>query len=122
MCDNWIMGITHVTGVVTDPAGEETVRFLVESGAMYTVLPERVWRKLGVLPRRSPQFQLADGQILERSVGNCEIRLELGETPTPVVLGGPDDQALLGAVTLEELGLVLNPLTRTLHAMSVLNL
>ena len=36
-------------------------------------------------------------------------------------MGEPgDDQALLGAVTLENLGLVLNPFSRTLHPMRLL--
>jgi predicted aspartyl protease len=118
------MGITFVEGIVAGPAGEAEVRFLVDSGATYTVLPEQVWRKIGVTPKRRLRFQLADGQLLERDVGNCEVRLALdglpAETPTPVVLGEPGDQALLGSVTLEELGLVLNPFTRTLHPMNLL--
>jgi predicted aspartyl protease len=114
------MGITFVEGSVAGPGGEVAIRLLVDGGALYTVLPEAVWKQAGVVPRRRLRFQLADGQLLERDVGNCTVRLEPGETPTPVVLGGPDDQALLGAVTLEELGLVLNPLTRTLHPKTLL--
>jgi len=37
--------------------------------------------------------------------------------PSPVILGEPGDAALLGTVTLESLGLVLNPFDRTLHPM-----
>ena len=37
--------------------------------------------------------------------------------PTAVVLGETEDEALLGAVTLETLGLMLNPLNRTLQPM-----
>ena len=32
----------------------------------------------------------------------------------PVILGEPKDEALLGSLTLEALGLVLNPFTREL--------
>jgi hypothetical protein len=35
--------------------------------------------------------------------------------PSPVVLGEPNDDALLGAITLENMGLVLNPFERTLR-------
>jgi hypothetical protein len=35
--------------------------------------------------------------------------------PTQVILGEPDDSKLLGVLTLEEMGLVLNPLKRTLE-------
>lgn len=39
----------------------------------------------------------------------------------PVILGDPgDDEALLGVVTLEILGLVFNPFSRTLQPMRLL--
>ena len=34
------MGITYIVGRVKGPIGEEEVRFLVDSGATYTMLPE----------------------------------------------------------------------------------
>lgn len=115
------MGITYVAGTAIGPAGEAHVRFLVDSGAQYTLLPGEVWQKIGLTPRRRQQFQLADGTVMERDIGNCAVRLDgLGETPTPIVMGQPGDVALLGAVTLEELGLVLNPFTRTLHPATLL--
>jgi hypothetical protein len=40
-----------------------------------------------------------------------------GVATSPVVRGGPDDAPLLGAVTLETLGLMVNPLTRELLPM-----
>lgn len=43
--------------------------------------------------------------------------LTQGEGHTPVILGEPGDEALLGMVTLEELGVVLNPFNRTLQPM-----
>jgi len=63
---------------------------------------------------RRDRFTLADGTP-ERNVSECHILLPQGDGHTPVVLGEPGDAALLGAVTLEELGLVFNPFTRTLH-------
>jgi hypothetical protein len=39
---------------------------------------------------------------------------------SPVVLGGPTDAPLLGAVTLETLGLMVNPLTRELLPMRLM--
>ena len=40
--------------------------------------------------------------------------------PSPVILGQPGDKALLGTVTLEILGSVLNPFNRTLQPMRML--
>jgi len=53
-------------------------------------------------------------------VSECHISLSEGEAHTPVVLGEPDDEALLGVVTLEILGLVLNPFNRRLQPMRML--
>ena len=115
------MGITYIAGTVTGPDGEAAVDFLVDSGAQYTLLPEEIWKSIGLTPRRQQRFRLADGTEMSREIGSCSVSLEgLGETPTPIILGQPGDVALLGAVTLEELGLVLNPFTRTLHPAALL--
>jgi len=112
------MGITYVEGTVTGPTGKRaSVRFLVDSGATYTLIPHGVWREIGLVPKREMEFVLADGTSVIRKVSECHISLPEGEGHTPVVLGEPGDEALLGTVTLEVLGLVLNPFTRTLQPM-----
>ena len=97
-----------------------TIRFLVDSGVTYSLLPHKDWKAIGLSPKRSVTFTLADGTTLERKVSECHINLPEGEGHTPVILGEPGDEALLGAVTLEILGLVLNPFTRTLQPMRML--
>jgi len=115
------MGITYVEGKVRGPAGkEESVRFLVDSGATYSLLPERVWQAIGLKPVREHSFTLADGSMTTRKVSECYIILPAGEAHTPVILGEPDDEALLGVVTLEILGLILDPFKRTLKPMRML--
>ncbi|MHB8523840.1 MAG: aspartyl protease family protein [Limisphaerales bacterium] len=115
------MGMTHIEGTVTGPSGEHaTVEFLVDSGATYTLLPQKVWQKLGLTPRRSVRCRLADGSVVERDVSECHIRIPQGDGHTPVMLGHQDDEALLGVITLEELGLILNPFTRKLQPMRMM--
>jgi len=115
------MGVTYIEGTVKHNNGKnETVRFLVDSGATYTVLPFEVWKKIGLSPKRTAKFTLADGTTVERKVSECHISLPQGEGHTPVILGEPGDKPLLGAVTLEILGLVLNPFNRTLQPMQML--
>ncbi|RKY00137.1 aspartyl protease [Candidatus Poribacteria bacterium] len=115
------MGVVYIEGIVVGPTGKEArVRFLVDSGATYTLLPERVWREIGLAPKRSHTFVLADGTTVERKVSECYIKLPQGEAHTPVILGEPGDEALLGVVTLEILGLILNPFTRELQPMRML--
>ena len=115
------MGITHIEGVVTGPTGKQaTVKFLVDSGATYLLLPEEVCEMLDLSPKRNATFTLADGTEIERSISECHIRLPQGDGHTPVILGQRDDQPLLGVVTLENLGLVLNPFNRTLQPMRMM--
>ena len=115
------MGITYVEGLVKGPSGgEETVRFLIDSGATYSLLPKAVWQAIGLKPKRKMTFTLADGTTVERSVSEAFITLPQGEAHTPVILGEEGDEALLGVVTLEILGLVFNPFDRTLRPMQML--
>jgi len=110
------MGLTYVEGTATGPTEREaSVEFLVDSGAKYTLLPETAWRAIELSPRRRITFVLADGTHVERNISECYIRIPQGEGHTPVILGETGDEALLGVITLEELGLVLNPFQRTLQ-------
>ena len=115
------MGVTYIEGTARGPTGKhEIVRFLVDSGATYTLLPEPVWKRLELSPKRTVTFTLADGSTIERPVSECYLSLPQGEAHTPVILGEGPDEALLGVVTLEILGLVLNPFNRTLQPMRLL--
>jgi predicted aspartyl protease len=115
------MGLTYVEGIVTGPTElSRHVEFLVDSGAKYSLLPFDDWRAIGLTARRRLTFVLADGTRVERDVSECYIRLPQGEGTTPVILGEPGDEALLGVVTLEILGLVLHPFSRTLQPARML--
>ena len=114
------MALTYVRGTVSRAGRRRrplTVRFLVDTGAVYTVLPERDWRRLGLQPQRTIEFTLADGTTIARGVSECRFAVQGRAATSPVVLGGPTDAPLLGAVTLETLGLMVNPLSRELLPM-----
>jgi len=115
------MGITYVEGQVKGSNGkEESIRFLVDSGATYSVLPQKIWQSIGLESQRKMSFSLADGTTVDRQVSEAFIKLPQGQAHSPVILGEKDDEALLGVVTLEILGLVFNPFERTLKPMRML--
>ena len=115
------MGLTFIQGKVKGESGNVTeVNFLVDSGATYTLLAKKYCETLGLIPKRSMEFILADGSKLKRNVSECYIILPQGEGHTPVILGEEGDESLLGAVTLEIFGLKLNPFNRTLEPMKMM--
>jgi predicted aspartyl protease len=112
------MGMVYVDAEVS--RGDEPgrmVRFLVDSGAVYSVIPYDEWRALGLTPQRRMEFVLVDGTSIERDVSHCMFAYAGVLAPSPVVLGLPGDEALLGSLTLENMGLVLDPFNRTLRPM-----
>jgi len=114
------MGMTKISAKVSKGTKSKEVEFLVDSGATYTLLPEKVWKEFRLKPMREVTFSLADGTTIKRKIS--EIRLEYQGLygTTPVILGEKDDEALLGVLTLETLGLVLNPFTRELVSMKMM--
>jgi clan AA aspartic protease len=110
------MGLTYVDGVIRGASRKSRrVRFMVDSGAKYSLLPRAAWRAIGLRPKRRMSFVLADGTVIERDISECHITLPQGDGHTPVILGKAGDEALLGVVTLEILGFILNPFNRTLQ-------
>ncbi len=112
------MGLVHVEASVGNEGGEIPVRLLVDSGATYTVLSRSVWEELGLTPRRQVELVLADGTTIARGLSEARMGIaHFGSYHTPVLLGEGEDVNLLGTVTLEIFGLVLDPLRRELRPM-----
>jgi predicted aspartyl protease len=83
----------------------EELDFLVDSGALFSVLPSGVWQRLGINPKKSVPVSLADGTVLDRKIGTASIAYASSESPCTVILGEPGDEPLLGATALENLGM-----------------
>ena len=114
-------GNYHIDGVARGPtAKEETARFLIDSGVTYSLVPAQVWQSIELEPTREQTFTLADGTTVDRRISTCYLMLPQGEDYSPVILGEPGDEALLGVVTLEMLGLLFNPFNRTLQPMRMM--
>jgi len=111
------MGTFRVQIEVGDPEGRrfESVEALVDTGATNTTLAASVLEGLGVNPYTTTVFQLADGSELELSVGRTWVRVDGQQEFTQVVFAGEGTQPILGAVTLEEMGLAVDPVGRRLQ-------
>ncbi len=110
------MGTFSVTIEAGDPQGQRfsPVQALVDTGASYTVLPSSLLHELGVTPHGQRPFLLATGVTVTRNVGRTWVRIDGRVEMTIVVFGDEGTLPLLGAVTLEEFGLGVDPIARKL--------
>ncbi len=79
-----------------------------------------VLEDLGIEPHSRRTFTLANGDLIERPLGDALFRYKEHRGAAPVVFGEPGDSNLLGVVTLEALGYVLDPLKRELRSLPML--
>ena len=116
----WPMALTHISVRIANPARPRRlarVKFLVDSGAVYSVVPAPILERLGLKPHSSRTFVLPDGSEVTRRMGDAVFRLDERPGASPVIFGEKGDHALLGAVTLESLGVLLDPLRRELRPL-----
>ncbi len=114
------MGLTYIKATVINPADPSKrlkVEFLVDSGAIYSVVPKADLKRLGIKPCGSKEFTLADGTKIIRKFGNALFSFQKTPGASPVIFGEKGDNTLLGMVSLEALGYVLDPLRRELRPL-----
>ncbi len=114
------MGLVYVEVKILNPAKPRKglqVSCLVDSGAVYSVIPSETLRKLGIAPHSTKTFTLADGSRIARRVGDAIFVLNSQRGAAPVVFGEKGDSTLLGTLSLEAMGLLLDPLKRELRPL-----
>jgi predicted aspartyl protease len=92
----------------------EIVKLLVDSGSLYTWVSAAVLRDLGVHPTERRRLLTIEGRTLDRGAAEVLITLEGRTLHTLCVFGEAGDLGVLGAYTLEGLGLAIDPVQRRL--------
>ncbi|MCH7812505.1 MAG: aspartyl protease [Planctomycetes bacterium] len=116
------MGMVTVKVKVKKARDSKTLRrieFLVDSGAVYSLVTARTLEALGCTPYRKRDFYLADGSKVTRRIGDAYFEYKGVGGPAPVIFGEKGDRNLLGVTTLEALELVLDPFKRELRPMTM---
>ena len=110
------MGTFKVTMGIGDPQGHEyeSVEALVDTGTTYSTLSASFLRRLRVEINRRVEFELADGSIIERDVGQTWVQINGDTAIVPVVFADDGSAPLLGAVTLEIFLLTVDPVRQRL--------
>ena len=88
----------------------ETLDALVDTGSSFTTVPAPVLERLGVRPFATAKLRLANGQVVERDIGEVPVELDGLQRRTVVcVFGDRDASPLIGAQTLETFLLGVDP-------------
>jgi predicted aspartyl protease len=117
------MGMFKVRAKVTNPADPKRFfeeDFWVDTGALYSFVPEDRLAQIGLTPAHVRDLILADGRRDRRLVGEARFTLsELGETITCMVVFAPAGSLyLLGATALENFGVEADPTTKRLKPIA----
>jgi len=117
------MGMFKVRVRVTNPSDASRFfedEFWVDTGAVYSFVPEDRLEGIGIDPALSRDVILADGRRERLRFGEARMKVEgLGETLTcPLVFGPKGSLYLLGATALETFGVDADPVARRLKPVA----
>jgi len=117
------MGLTFLDIEIGNPGRPDetrSIKFLVDSGAIYSVVPRAILDELAIRPIKREEFRFTDGSRVARDKGIALFRYGERVGGADVIFGETGDSTLLGAMTLEALGLGLDPLRRELHPLPMM--
>lgn len=113
------MGMFKVRVKVSNPANPQLFMeedFWVDTGALYSFIPEDRLQAIGLEPLHTRELILADGRRDRRLLGEALFAIsELNETLTcPVIFAPKDSLYLLGATAMENFGVEVDPAAKKL--------
>lgn len=90
--------------------------FWVDTGALYSFIPEDVLEEIKVEPVGTRNLILADGRTSKCLLGFCNFEIKELESsiPCPVIFAPKDSLFLLGATALENFGVAADPVNKKL--------
>ena len=114
------MGMFQVRVRVSNPADRSRSfeeDFWVDTGALYSFVPEGRLNEIGISPLRARELILSDGRRDRRLLGEAVFTVsQLDESLTcPVIFAPANSLYLLGATALENFGVQADPTTQQLR-------
>ncbi|MDZ4657394.1 MAG: hypothetical protein SH868_07415 [Bythopirellula sp.] len=114
------MVLTHVTTTIWNLARQGTpyeAEFLVDTGAVDCLVPADALAAAGVKAEGRAVYELANGQPVEYDYGFVRVAFLGEETVSQVIFGPADAEPILGVVALENAGVVVDPVSKTLKRL-----
>jgi predicted aspartyl protease len=90
---------------------------LVDTGAIDCMAPGDKLRAAGIKPEGKAVYELASGEPVEYEYGFARIEFLGSETVAQVIFGPPDVEPILGVAALENTGITVDPVTKTLKRL-----
>jgi clan AA aspartic protease len=108
--------VTHPT----EPNRSAEVELWVDTGATLSWVPREILDRLGAPRVGKRRFLIADGRTVERETAGAVVQWNGTSAVVTVVVAEPGDGRLLGATTLETLGLGVDPIRQQLVPQTLL--
>ena len=107
------MGHIYVESTIEGSNGAKKVRLFVDTGSTFTLLPRTLAEELAViqLPGRKQTIELADGSLKQYPVAIADIEVLGRKSVGERFLIAEVSEPILGVLTLEALGLAVDPVT-----------
>ena len=100
---------------VSRSLGRREIELLVDTGALDSIVSKEVLRGLAIEPEEKLSFELAKGSAIEREVGEARFYFDGRKAVSPVIFGEEGDAEVLGVVTLESMGLEVDPVRKQIR-------
>ena len=97
------------------------VTALVDTGATHSMMPASLLARLGITPTRQRTFTMADGRTETYDIGAAMFSVGEEAMPCPVIFGR-EGRFLLGATTLENFDLAVDPVNQKLTPVAELTI
>lgn len=113
------VGIVHADLTVFSPDGSRsgTFHLIADPGALWTWLPQDALARLGIEPTDTGKFRTIDGRDIDRRIADASVECVGRRGIRRIVFAELGDSTVLGADTMEGLGLEVDPVHRRVKPM-----
>jgi predicted aspartyl protease len=96
--------------------------FWIDTGALYSFVPEDFLEQIQVEPADTRNLILSDGRTSKNLLGFCNFEIEglTGTIPCPVIFAPKDSLFLVGATALGNFAVDVDPTSKTLKPISAI--
>jgi clan AA aspartic protease len=114
------MGMTHVTVTVRNPANPDRTwegLFLVDTGAVDSLVPAAHLAALGFVPLGKRTYELADGSEVKMDITTGQLEFMGDLVGSTIIFGADDAEPILGVTALESVGIEVDPRSQQLKRL-----